>query len=159
MQWPVKMPHLLSISIYVTVTKIQKDVSKSPKNSVTLRFFPASLDLVGTLTFAQSTLVVQRPLMGGYKTIFLLKFLLVTPRTKKISASSQRIWSPLAELLPKREQKYVISNSIFSRVKLTIQPIAPKVVQYHCQTIQITRTPSGLSRSVPCAFCHSRKVP
>lgn len=146
-----------ALSICVTVTTTQKNLSKSPSNSVTLCVFPTSLDLVGILMLGPSILVVQIHLKWEYKNMFLLEFLLITPRMENISALSQRIRSPLAELLPKRKQQSITRDSIFSRVKLSIQPIEPKVVQYHCQTVQITRTPLRLSRFVP--FCLSRTVP
>ena len=126
-------------------TKVQRIVSKWPINSAPLCFLPTSLDLVGTVAFAQSTSV--------------LKFLLITPWMKNISASSQKFWSLLAELFRKSGQKYIINNSVVSKLKLSIQPITPEVVQYHCKTVQIMRTPSGLSRFGPFAFCLSGNFP
>lgn len=127
--------------------------------SVTQCFFPTSLDLIGILTFAQIILVVLRPLKWGYNTLFLLKLLFITPRIKIISSLSQKILSPLSELLPRREQKYVISNSFLGRLKLRIQAMAPKGLQYYHQTIQIRSIPSGLPRFVHFYFCLSKNVP
>lgn len=68
-----------------------------------------------------------------------------------------KILTPLYELFPRSEQKYVISNSSFGRLKLRIQAIAPKELQYHHQTIQISIISFGLPKFVHFYF-HLSKI-